>query len=163
MPPHVTRLSEDSWKLLRAVRLAALAESPEAFGSTLSREVDYDEQRWRSWISDNAVFLALADGAPVGIVVGREEDAGAHLIAMWVDPAWRGQGVASPLVRSVLDWAGTAGHSHVTLWVVRGNDAAHALYRRHGFTETGVSQPRPRDPTRIEEEMTWEPTPSDAG
>jgi len=45
--PVVERITGDDWEHLRAVRLGALADSPSAFGSSLEREQQYDEERWR--------------------------------------------------------------------------------------------------------------------
>ena len=40
-------LAEDDWRLWRDLRLAALAESPDAFGSRLADWQDAGEARWR--------------------------------------------------------------------------------------------------------------------
>lgn len=50
--PHefaVARVAETDWKHLKAVRLAALTESPEAFGSGYSTEERFAEDDWRNW------------------------------------------------------------------------------------------------------------------
>src|SRR6476660_4862023 len=47
----VGRGRADEWEALREIRLAALADSPDAFGSTLVEERDADEVRWRGWIT----------------------------------------------------------------------------------------------------------------
>ena len=44
---RVRSLSEEDWATYRTNRLAALAESPEAFVAQLADEQAYDEQLWR--------------------------------------------------------------------------------------------------------------------
>jgi ribosomal protein S18 acetylase RimI-like enzyme len=57
---------------------------------------------------------------------------------MWVSPKARGRGVGDRLIGAVVEWARA-----VTLAVSEGNAAATALYRRHGFVDTGERQDMP--------------------
>ena len=96
-------LSEDEWEQFRAARLAALAESPEAFVSSLAVEQEYDEATWRARMRRAQRLLAEVDGSAVGVAsVGTMADTEgtAELFGLWVVPAWRGRGVAAALVRS---------------------------------------------------------------
>jgi len=61
-----------------------------------------------------------------------------HILNLAVDPDLRRAGIGRALVDLVLAEAATAGVRSVTLEVRRGNEAAIGLYRRFGFTETGV-------------------------
>lgn len=151
----VVRVTENDWRDLKTVRLAALTEAPAAFGSNLEREQDYDEDRWRSWARSAAVFLAFVDGKPVGIAAGRpgESSAEREIVSVWVDPAWRGRAIASRLLSAVLDWAEGEGSERVRLWMTRGNESARRVYERHGFGATGRSKPLPRCPQLIEDEF----------
>jgi hypothetical protein len=45
----VRRIEPEEWRRLRDLRLQALADTPEAFGSTLARERDYADDVWREW------------------------------------------------------------------------------------------------------------------
>jgi GNAT superfamily N-acetyltransferase len=150
----VVRVAEDDWRDLKTVRLAALTEAPAAFGSTLTREQDYDEVRWRSWTRSSAVFLAFVDGTPVGIAAGRpgESSEEREIVSVWVDPTWRGRAIASHLLIAVLDWADADGSERVRLWMMRGNGAARRVYERLGFEATGRSKPLPRCPQLLEDE-----------
>ena len=57
---------------------------------------------------------------------------------MWVHPEYRGKGVGSRLIDSVIDWAKMAGKSELLLDVGDENIAAIALYEAKGFRPTGI-------------------------
>ena len=132
------------------MRLRALADAPEAFGSTLEREQARTLDDWRAWLGRGATFVAeggVAErGAPVGLVSAfPESESLAHLVSMWVDAPARGSGVAGTLVDAALAWTAEAGLGRVHLFVVEGNDRARRLYERHGFRLTGHTITRERD------------------
>ena len=152
-------LAPDDWETWRAVRLTALAEAPDAFASTLDKEQGYDEAAWRDWLHPDRGLkvVAHAGTAPTGLVgawVPGDRDGAVELYSMWVDPSWRGRGVADLLVTEVVRWARDHGHPRVDLWIVEGNGAAERLYRRHGFRATDEYQPHPNNAGLRERVMT---------
>lgn len=133
---------------LRDVRLQALRDAPEAFGSTLERELARTDADWRRWMTPGAVFMCFDAGTARGLVAGaaREDDPSAvQLMAMWVDPALRGSGAADALVTALVDWAAAEGAREVRLRVVKANARACRLYERHGFRRLVDEIVRPRD------------------
>jgi GNAT superfamily N-acetyltransferase len=158
----VRRITPDESDVLRAVRLAALADAPTAFGSTLERELAFDDAEWlvRATVSstghERCTYLAWHDdGRVVGVAggfVSPERDA-VDLVSMWTDPAVRRTGTGRRLIDAVTGWARAAGVGRVELWVTRGNDPAQRLYESMGFVETGDHQPLPSDPCRDEIRM----------
>lgn len=151
MTISVRRVRAEDWQRLKAVRLAALAESPPAFGSTLDHEVAFDDAVWRQRAANtrNATFFAVDPYDVVGLVTGVDEEP-LHLVSMWTAPHVRRRGAGRALVQAVLDWAGDR---RVELWVTRGNDAAHALYEAMGFVDTDDVRPLPSDPGKEEIRM----------
>jgi GNAT superfamily N-acetyltransferase len=146
----LSRLTPASWREYRAIRLAALAEAPYAFGSTVAEERRLRAATWRARLAQRAQFVVRHGGAVVGTVGGLVED-GAELVSLWVHPSWRGRGVGDLLVQAVLEWAREQGHREVRLWVSADNAPAEHLYARHGFVRTGACQPvTPAEPTRQE-------------
>ncbi|MEU3270990.1 GNAT family N-acetyltransferase [Saccharomonospora sp. NPDC006951] len=137
-------VNSDDWPLWRELRLAALAEAPYAFGSTLAQwqgEGDR-EDRWRARLEIPGAHnvVAVTDGIPAGMASGvPAEDAGDHveLISMWVSPPARGKGVGDSLIREVERWAIEQGATSLRLAVMPDNVRATALYERHGFFCTG--------------------------
>lgn len=137
---ELRRLGPEDWRLWRGIRLRALADSPEAFGSTLARERAFTEAEWRRRTSGLAV-LALVDGAPVALGGGYGEAPGPlHVIAMWVDPAHRGRGLGALVLDEVVASARAEGRGLV-LDVVRDNAVARRAYRSRGFRPTGETSP----------------------
>ncbi|HEY1569964.1 MAG TPA: GNAT family N-acetyltransferase [Pseudonocardiaceae bacterium] len=128
----------DDWLAWRELRLAALAEAPHAFGSTLAEWQDESEERWRARLAipDSHNVLVVADDRPVGMASGVPEDGRAELISMWVSPTARGMGVGNVLIAEIARWA--AGRADALyLSVMPDNAAAIALYARNGFVDTG--------------------------
>jgi ribosomal protein S18 acetylase RimI-like enzyme len=156
MPVEVREARGPDWEALRRLRLAALADAPDAFASTLAAEVGLPAETWRRWAEGgpgSANFIAREDDVDVGLVaVFAEPDAPGrmHLVSMWVDRRHRRRGVGRALVDRALDWA-SRHHAHeVILWVADHNTTARHLYEQLGFRPTGKRQPLPSDPTRTE-------------
>ena len=80
MDVTVRRVREDEGPVLKAVRLAALLESPSAFGSTDAAEVAQPDRHWASRAAlgasraHSATYFAVADQSVVGIVAGYRPD-----------------------------------------------------------------------------------------
>jgi len=148
---RIRRAESGDESLLLKIRLEALSESPDAFGSTLDRERARTAADWQKWLSPSATFVLETNIGAQGIVAGvpdATDPAVVHLMAMWVHPALRGSEAASALVQSVLTWAQERGASSVRLDVIEGNERARRLYERHGFRATGNINVRPRDGAR---------------
>ena len=156
---EVRRIRPGEGAPLRAIRLRALRESPEAFGSTYEREAEYPPKRWETNAARNAggtqkaIFLAFDGGDPAGMAAaytpdGRPDER--HVWGMWVAPQARRHGIGRRLVDAVLGWAAESGALRVTLWVVDTNEAATALYGSAGFTPTGTQQRLPSHPRLVE-------------
>ena len=149
------RLAVDDWPLWREVRLAALAEAPHAFGSTLAQwqgEGDHPE-RWRARLATEGSHhvLALTEGRPVGMASGMPTDdpGAAELMSMWVSPTVRGQGAGDLLIADVEHWARERHLETLRLAVFPDNTAALALYQRAGFTPSGERDRQlPNGPTQ---------------
>jgi ribosomal protein S18 acetylase RimI-like enzyme len=152
----VHEVTADEWELMRDVRLAALLETPYAFGSTYAREAAFTEEQWRGRISDRSVtfFAYLPENPePAGLVGVYVPDGVADVVSMWVRPSARGNGVGEALIGATADWAKARDHAAILLWVTESNTPARKLYDRCGFALTGERQPLPSEPTLIEVRM----------
>ena len=140
----IEQITPDDWERWRGLRLVALADSPEAFGSNLAQWTDAPEQRWRDRLTwrGAANFVAVLDGNDVGMAsgIGSDDPEVAELISMWVSPTGRGRGVADALIEAVRRWAAARGVPLLALDVVVTNPAARALYARHGFAVVGDAE-----------------------
>jgi predicted kinase/GNAT superfamily N-acetyltransferase len=144
--------------VLRRLRIEALTGAPEAFGSTLERELNRTEENWLRWLAPDVTFLLEANGKARGMVAGvqeAEDVSTVDLMAMWVHPDARGTGAAGLLIAAVRSWAGAIGATQVRLKVVEENLRARRSYERHGFHATGRYFVREKDGA-IELEMECE-------
>lgn len=78
-----------------------------------------------------SVQVVLVDGAPAGRLCVDRTGPGVHVVDLALLPEFRGRGVGTRLLRSLLDEASASGGA-VTLSVERSNRAVR-LYRRLGF------------------------------
>jgi len=156
-PVQITRVGEDDWRTVRDVRLRALREDPDVFGSSLAREEMFAETHWRMRLRSAATWVADEDGTPRGLV-GMIQEPGSpatdrHVVQLWVAPEARRRGLGWALLDAVADAARAEGAATVSLWVGDANHAAGDLYVRAGFERTGERHALTRDPSRVEERL----------
>ena len=147
---EIVRLGVSQGSRLRSIRLRALRDAPDAFGSTFEGSEARPPEAWVQQLRDLATFVAVVDGRDVGIVRGdaeTEDETRVWLISMWVAPEARGHGVGEALVDEVIGWARSTPATVLLLEVGDDNAPAIALYERMGFVPNGVvgSLPPPRD------------------
>ena len=148
---RIRAVADSELAQLKEIRLRALADAPSAFGSTYEREKDRAPEDYRSWVTEGITFVAEDDDGWHGLGHGRldkEKPSVAYVMAMWVDPDYRGSKVGALILDTVMDWARAHGASVISLGVTDGNSPAEALYRSRGFVPTGEREPLQSDPTR---------------
>lgn len=158
----VRRLLPDEWQAYRALRLRALADAPDAFGSTLAAEQALPDDTWAARVAKSAVsgidcaLVAQAGGLLVGLLWAKvdADDAGrVNLFQAWVAPDRRGRGVATALLDEALGWARARGTRVVHLGVNSANTGARRLYERAGFRPIGAPYPMREGAAHMEQEM----------
>ena len=139
---------------LRALRLAALSESPGAFGSSHEREAAYEPRDWEMLGGGpGAVFVGGDWEGLAGVYLEGEEP---RLWGMWVAPAARGRGLGRALAEAVIGWARDRAFERLRLGVTEAAPEALRLYERLGFTRTGAARPLRPDSTLCEHELALE-------
>lgn len=147
---EIRELTEADAAPYRALRLRALREDPEGFGTTYeeaaARPLDHTASRLRATAeSDDDVTLgAFAGNMLIGMVtLIREEGAKdrhkAMIFAMYVAAEERGRGVGRALMEAAIAHARQiAGLEQLHLAAVTTNAPARHLYRALGFVPYGT-------------------------
>src|ERR1700674_5483132 len=141
---QIRRLASVDVVAYRDLRLAALRDRPEAFGSTFERESAQPLAWFRDRLDNTQVFGAFRSSEPLGIAgfARRESEKEKHkglLWGMYVHPDARNSGIGRKLIEAVIDYA----RQHVELIqlsVVSDNEPARRLYACLGFVEYGVEK-----------------------
>jgi GNAT superfamily N-acetyltransferase len=138
----------DDWSVLKTIRLEALRDTPDAYGSSFAAAVAFSDDDWRAMTSRQRYFLIERDGEVVGMAAGGFNDyrPGEHwLYGMYVKPRARGGEVATALVDAVVTWASNEGASALYLDVTTSLARARAFYKKVGFEPTGERRVMDRD------------------
>jgi GNAT superfamily N-acetyltransferase len=146
----IRRFEPNEWRTYMDLRLRSLAESPDAFGSTLELEQQRILEEWRSRLSAGAMsstdlpLLAQCDLSPAGLAWARispTESSVASLFQMWVAPEFRGRGLGTQLLQAAISWARTQKVAALHLGVTVGDTPSMRLYSAAGFQLNGAMQP----------------------
>ncbi|TJY43100.1 GNAT family N-acetyltransferase [Cohnella pontilimi] len=145
---NIRVLDEPDARLYRELRLSALRNNPEAFGSTYEREAAFSLETIIERIKptdDKFVLGAFDDlGALVGIVAfvresGLKDAHKGNVYGMYVTPQKTGQGLGKSLMVELIRKARSIdGLEQIKLAVVSDNVFAQKLYESLGFTVYGV-------------------------
>jgi ribosomal protein S18 acetylase RimI-like enzyme len=141
--PHtrIKLLAPADAALFRDIRLEALAQNPEAFGSTFERENEQPLPRFEQKLTQTDIFGAFVEDDLAGIAGYMGHDSPKHhhkgvLWTMYVRPAARNSGLGKRLVEAVVNHA-SGRVEQLQLSVVSDNQTAHRLYANLGFVEYG--------------------------
>ena len=146
----IRRIGLNEGKLYREIRLTSMADSPDAFSTTLEEAKDRSLESWSEQAdsaaagSDRAIFLAFIEDKPVGIAAlyrDAEDQALGELVQVWVIPAHRGSRVAGELLDSLLSWARNSSYERLSAWVNGENQRAARFFWKHGFQMTSGNEP----------------------
>lgn len=152
----------EEWATYRDLRLRSLADSPDAFGTTLAEARQHPDAFWADRVRGAAasgrdlLLLAIVDDVPAGLtwgVIDPSHAEVAHVYQVWVTPDYRGDGIGRRLMEAVIAWARDNSVSYVDLGVTLADSPAMRLYRRLGFQPAGKPQPfsgRLGQPMRLE-------------
>lgn len=143
-------LEEGDGESYRTLRLRALREEPEAFGSSYEEQAERPLEAFVERIRETATHFTLGafDGEVLIGTVAFTREAGVKMrhkgviTAMYVAPEGRGHGVGRALLLSAVERArAQLGVEQIHLSVVTRNVAARALYTAVGFAVYGT-EPR---------------------
>lgn len=142
----VRRLTPRDAAAYRTLRLAGLAEAPTAFASSHAEEAAWPIEVYAERLAgraDRGSFGAFEGETLVGVVtLGREDRPKtahkAHIWGLYVDPGWRGQGVARLLLSAALELArAVPGVRRLNVSLNAANEPARRLYQSFGFQAYG--------------------------
>jgi len=148
--PSVRTFAPHEWRSYRDLRLRALAESPDAFGSTLALEQGRPDENWSARLARGTVsgtdlpLVAEVSGLAVGLAwatIDASDETIGRLYQMWVAPGFRGLGAGRLLLHAAIDWARAAKLRAFVLGVTSGNTPAMRLYTSAGFKPVGAPEP----------------------
>lgn len=140
------RIKTGEGHLFREIRLAALKESPQWYGSTFESALERSDESWCQQADgtaegpDRAKFLMFHHRDPVGLIAFYRHtdlpDVG-EIFQLWIAPSFRGTGAAVELTEAALEWARQNRFSHAIAGVLHGNHRSRGLFRKLGFEISG--------------------------
>jgi GNAT superfamily N-acetyltransferase len=140
----------DEWLLAKELRLRALRDTPLAYLETLEHALALGDDDWRARVApsdERHQVVAIADdGTWIGSMTVLAAEDPPTLVAVFVDPASRGDGTAARLLDAVVDWTRARGFGRLRLQVGGFNARARAFYERRGFVATGEVETFPGHP-----------------
>jgi RimJ/RimL family protein N-acetyltransferase len=139
--PEVRLLTPAETRPYRDIRLEGLRQNPEAFSSTFERESVMPLAWFEERLTKGNVFGAFTSGELLGVAGYRVQEGAkvnhkATLWGMYVRHGGRNAGLGQRLIEAIVDHA-SGRVELLQLSVASGNEAAHRLYQKMGFSEYG--------------------------
>lgn len=130
-------------ELYKSIRLEALKEDPQAFGSSYEKESAFSEEQWKERIEnrDNCIIVAKEADTSIGMIGYHLKDEGknAHLWGMFVSKKYRGKGIGKQLMQQIVEKAKRVKSVEVvSLDVNPEQTSAVKLYESMGFVKSGT-------------------------
>jgi predicted GNAT family acetyltransferase len=134
------------WRVLRAARLCALLDSPDAFTSSYTGESAWSHLDWQRSLKAATWIVAREAQNVIGLVKSANEPGRPttrYVESAWVAPTHRRRGMLRALLHRLAEIDRQTGVTEVLLWVVEDNHDARRAYQVLGFLPTGERQYSP--------------------
>jgi len=144
----ITKVNPSDWESYKKIRLDALKNAPEVYSSKYSEAELYDQQYWRTLLSDinNIYYFASIKDEIIGVARialndGKEARDTAVLCGLYVNSKYRKQGVAKSLALTRLDECFKYKEIlKVRTYIKIHNHIAITLYRSLEFNQIGTKE-----------------------
>lgn len=145
----IITLPPERWREAKQLRLEALLKEPTAFSSSYEYELAFNDEVWIARLTSayaregHLTLFAELDGELVGMAGASWSSKAkprhvAEIYGVYLSPEWRGKGLASRLMRRLLDELRSLGQiEKVSLTANAESQAAIRLYERLGMQHVG--------------------------
>lgn len=137
----VKRLNKSDWEKYRDIRLEALKDEPDAFGSSYDEYKDKSDSYWKDKMSlsseknGKSFLCAVLDDNNFVSIGGAYQDENNewNVIAIYTKKEFRGSGAGALLFNKILEESKNRGIKKVFLRVNTKREPAISLYKKFGF------------------------------
>ena len=139
---NIRLLDKEDWVDFKAIRLEALLNHPEAFGSSFEEESNRSPDDWKAGFKTADIFGCFVENNLVAcagffVLSSLKMRHRGVLFTMYIKPTYRKKGIGDALVKAVISRAEKQ-VSQLHLTVVTTNKTAIKLYEKNGFRIYGT-------------------------
>ena len=124
---------------LRALRLAALKDTPDAFGAKYEDEAEKPILDWQNRLKNTNWCFVVADGVDVGLLAvdraEKDRNSDCWLSSWWIHQDHRGSGIPKLMLNWLEQLCAENSWEKIGLGVWPDNLRAISAYKKLGFTE----------------------------
>jgi RimJ/RimL family protein N-acetyltransferase len=139
MSIEIVTATVNDFDRLRALRLAALKDTPDAFGAKYEDEVNKPISEWQDRLKNTNWCFVVADGVDVGLIAvdraEKDRNSDCWLSSWWIHQDHRGSGIPKLMLNWVEQLCIEKKWKKIGLGVWPDNLRAIAAYKKLGFTE----------------------------
>lgn len=129
--------SEKDWEDYKRIRVEAIEKDPEVFGRYFKQDApverDRSDQEWKDDIKDSIIVLSRNGSEVIGVVKGAQEGGIWKIHSVYLNKDFQKRGIASQMLKIVLDEERKRGAKRVRLWVLSERKEPIKLYEKFGF------------------------------
>jgi len=150
---EITKAGAEAAQRLRSVRLAALKDTPDAFGAKHEDELLFSDSQWQDRLKYTYWCFVVADGVDIGLLAvdkaDKDRNSDCWLSSWWISDAFRGQGVAQLMMEWVIKLSRENDWKIIGLGVWPENLRARSAYKKLGFLEADKPLPSRSKPGQM--------------
>jgi ribosomal protein S18 acetylase RimI-like enzyme len=139
MSIEIITATADDVDRLRALRLAALKDTPDAFGAKYEDEAEKPILDWQNRLKNTHWCFVVADGVDIGLLAvdraEKDRNSDCWLSSWWIRDEFRGSGIPKLMLNWLEQLCIEKKWEKIGLGVWPDNLRAISAYKKLGFTE----------------------------